>query len=125
MATDKKKRTALDELLPPPAAVSSVVTGAVRRARVKQAPTGKPPRKATGKNEGEAAATVPAVKHEVVKLMLYLPLPVADQLRGLHFEEQRGQAKKRKMHDYCLEAIDLLFKSRGLKSIEELTGKNR
>lgn len=119
MATDKKKRTALDELLPPPAAVSSVVTGAVRRARVKQAPTDKPPKK----NAVKTAATAPAVKHEIVKLMLYLPLPVADQLRGLHFEEQRGQAKKRKMHDYCLEAIDLLFKNRGLKPIEELTGK--
>lgn len=123
MATDKKKRTALDELLPPPAAVSSVVTGAVRRVRVGQSPTDKPPKRKVQKTAIEAAATAPAVKHEIVKLMLYLPLPVADQLRGLHFEEQRGQAKKRKMHDYCLEALDLLFKNRGLKSIEELTAK--
>ena len=123
MATDKKKRTALDELLPPPAAVSSVVTGAVRRARVKQAPTDKPPKRVTEKTATKTAVTTPKVKHEVVKLMLYLPLPVADQLRGLHFEEQRGQAKKRKMHDYCLEALDLLFRNRGLKSIEELTGR--
>ena len=64
-----------------------------------------------------------AQKHEVVKAMLYLPLSVVDQLRALHFEEQRGQMKKRKMNDYYLEAVDLLFKDRGLKSIAELSGK--
>ena len=54
---------------------------------------------------------------------LYLPLPVLDQLRDLFSEEQRGQVKRRRMHDYFLEGIDLLFKNRGLKSIEELTGR--
>ena len=55
--------------------------------------------------------------------MLYLPLPVYDQLQGLIYEEQRGQAKRRKTHDYLLDAIDLLFKKKGLKSIDDLTGR--
>lgn len=59
-------------------------------------------------------------KHEVVRHMLYLPLPVYDQLQSLIFEEQRGQTKRRKTHDYLLDAIDLLFKKKGLKSINDL-----
>jgi hypothetical protein len=63
-------------------------------------------------------------KPEIVRHMLYLPLPVYDQLQGLVFEEQRGQAKRRKTHDYLLDAIDLLFKKKGLKSISELVEKD-
>ena len=124
MATNKK-RTALDDLLPPPAAVSPVGIGVGRSGRVKASPTGKPQENVAEQavTDGLATKTVTVGKPEIVKLMLYLPLPVADQLRGLHFEEQRGQAKKRKMHDYCLEAIDLLFSDRGLKSIGELMDK--
>lgn len=59
-------------------------------------------------------------KHEVVRHMLYLPLPVYDQLQSLVFEEQRGQTKRRKTHDYLLDAIDLLFKKKGLKSIKDI-----
>lgn len=74
---------------------------------------------------GKASDSLPQTdKHEIVRHMLYLPLPVYDQLQGLIFEEQRGQAKRRKTHDYLLEAIDLLFKKKGLKSIAELTGKD-
>jgi len=62
-------------------------------------------------------------KHEVVRHMLYLPLPVYDQLQDLIFEEQRGQTRRRKTHDYLLDAIDLLFKEKGLKSIAKLTAK--
>ena len=64
-----------------------------------------------------------ADKHEIVRHMLYIPLPVYDQLQGLIFEEQRGQARRRKTHDYLLDAIDLLFKKKGLKSITELVKK--
>ena len=64
-------------------------------------------------------------KYEIVRHMLYLPVPVYDQLQGLIFEEQRGQSKRRKMHDYLLDAIDLLFKEKGIKSIGELTGENK
>jgi hypothetical protein len=82
--------------------------------------------KAKGKDSpGKAVDSLPQMeKHEIVRHMLYLPLPVYDQLQGLIFEEQRGQAKRRKTHDYLLDAIDLLFKKKGLKSIAELTGKD-
>ena len=62
-------------------------------------------------------------KLEIIRHMLYLPLPVYDQLQELIFEEQRGQKKRRKTHDYLLDAIDLLFKKKGLKSISELVDK--
>jgi hypothetical protein len=47
----------------------------------------------------------------------YLPEPVYEQLRVLAFEERR------KMHDLLMEGLDLVFKQRGLRSIEDLTGK--
>ncbi len=47
----------------------------------------------------------------------YLPEPVYEQLRVLAFEERR------KMHDLLMEGLDLVFKQRGLRSIEELTGR--
>lgn len=73
---------------------------------------------------GELTASIPKTdKHEIVRHMLYIPLPVYDQLQGLIFEEQRGQARRRKTHDYLLDAIDLLFKKKGLKSIDELVRK--
>ncbi len=62
-------------------------------------------------------------KHDTVRHMLYLPLPVYDQLQSLMFEEQRGQVKRRRLQEYLHESIDLLFKDRGLKSIADLTGK--
>jgi hypothetical protein len=111
-----RKRTSLDALISPAEADT--------------------PRRATGPAEGRSgkaraakkaavqdAAETREAKSEIVRQTLYLPLPVFDQLRDLFFEEQRGQVKRRRMHDYFLEGIDLLFKDRGLKSIEELTGR--
>jgi hypothetical protein len=46
---------------------------------------------------------------------LYLPEPVRRQLRSLAFHEEVKQ------HDLIIEAVDLLFKSRGAASISELT----
>jgi hypothetical protein len=69
----------------------------------------------------ERSADVRAKKAEIIRHMLYLPLPVYDQLQELIFEEQRGQTKRRKTHDYLLDAIDLLFERKGLRSITELT----
>lgn len=117
MAT-KRKRTSLDALISP--RETDVVQ------RVQAAPT----RKSRGtKVEKRPAvsdsdvAEVPTTKDEIVRQTLYLPLPVFDQLRDLFFEEQRGQVKRRRMHDYFLESIDLLFKERGLKSIADLIDK--
>lgn len=112
-----RKRTSLDALISPGDA------GAVRRAEVSPArKSGKA--KATKKQAASpASADAQATNDEIVRQTLYLPLPVLDQLRDLLFEEQRGQVKRRRMHDYFLEGVDLLFKSRGLKSIEELMGR--
>ena len=48
---------------------------------------------------------------------VYLEPAVRDQLLELAFTERK------KKHALMLEALDLLFKNRGLKSIKQLTGK--
>jgi hypothetical protein len=45
---------------------------------------------------------------------LYLSEPVRRQLRAIAYHEEVKQ------HDLLIEAVDLLFKSRGAKSIREL-----
>jgi hypothetical protein len=47
-----------------------------------------------------------------------LPPAVHDQLRELAFSERV------KMHTLIMEGLDAVFRARGLKSIEELTGKS-
>ncbi|NQY43995.1 MAG: hypothetical protein HRT87_11705 [Legionellales bacterium] len=47
----------------------------------------------------------------------YLPIDVYEQLRKLAFEERK------KMHDYLLEGLDLVFKDRGLLSIQDIRNK--
>jgi hypothetical protein len=46
---------------------------------------------------------------------VYLPPPVHRQLRALAYDEDK------KMHNYLMEGLDLVFRKRGLKSIAELT----
>jgi hypothetical protein len=46
----------------------------------------------------------------------YLPEAVYQQLRKLAYEEEA------KMHDYLMHGLDLVFKEKGLKAIDELTG---
>lgn len=112
-----RKRTSLDALISPadaggatrPAAPAAAKSGRARAAKKRAAP-----------RDVEESSSA---KDEIVRQTLYLPLPVFDQLRDLFFEEQRGQVKRRRMHDYFLEGIDLLFKNRGLKSVGELTGR--
>ena len=62
----------------------------------------------------KAASKRPSVKQQTA----YLPLPVYEQVRRLAFEENA------KMHDFLMEGLDHVFKSRGLPSIDELMGKN-
>lgn len=54
----------------------------------------------------------PGIKQQTA----YLPEAVHEQLRLLAFEERR------KMHSYIMEGLDLVFRTRGLPSIAELTG---
>ena len=118
-----KKRPTLDAFL-----TSSTDTGAgekpakLRRSAAKAAsPVDKPAKKVNVQPESQPAPK--DEKHDTVRHMLYLPLPVYDQLQSLMFEEQRGQVKRRRLQEYLHESIDLLFKDRGLKSIADLTGK--
>ena len=56
----------------------------------------------------------PGIKQQTA----YLKAPVYEQLRRLAFEERC------KMHDYIIEGLDLVFRSRGLPSIDELERNN-
>lgn len=92
-----KKRTSLDAILP----TSAERLNAASKAIVHQEHNAEPA-KADGRR--------PHVKQQA----LYLKHSVHRQLRVLAFEEEK------KMHDLCLEALDLLFANRGLPSIAEL-----
>jgi hypothetical protein len=116
----KRKRTSLDALISP------VNTNVAQRTQAVVVPARKSRKPKAEKKLAAVESEVVEVltsKDEIIRQTLYLPLPVFDQLRDLFFEEQRGRVKRRRMHDYFLEGINLLFKDRGLKSIEELTGK--
>ncbi|WP_336489207.1 ribbon-helix-helix domain-containing protein [Methylobacterium nigriterrae] len=54
------------------------------------------------------------LKQRARQMSVYLEPPVYDQLRDLAY------AERTKMHALMLEALDLLFKQRGAKSIEQL-----
>lgn len=55
------------------------------------------------------------LKQRARQMSVYLEPPVYDQLRELAF------AERTKMHAVMLEALDLLFKQRGIRSIEQIT----
>jgi hypothetical protein len=50
---------------------------------------------------------------------LYLSEPVRKQLRAIAYHEEVKQ------HDLLIEAVDMLFKSRGALSVNELTEKDK
>jgi len=54
---------------------------------------------------------------KIAKTTVYVPQAVYEQWRELAFTERK------KMHDYLIEGLDLVFKKRGLKSIKELTNE--
>lgn len=92
---------------------------------VREAPLAKKLSRPAGAEKNVSLVVAEPKKPEIIRHMLYLSLPVYDQLQELIFEEQRGQAKRRKTHDYLLDAIDLLFRKKGLKSISELNKKSK
>ncbi|KQQ13093.1 hypothetical protein ASF53_12915 [Methylobacterium sp. Leaf123] len=69
-----------------------------------------------------AASAAPAragtLKERAKQMSVYLEPPVYDQLRDLAY------AERTKMHALMLEALDLLFKQRGARSIEQVLGEN-
>ncbi len=119
MAT--KKRTGLDAL-GLDSSISSIDTGA------------KGKKNAAGSRRSAKAASPAAAKEiaspieksvketkiskdNIAKTTVYVPKVVFEQWRELAFTERK------KMHDYLLEGLNRVFADRGLKSIDELTGK--
>lgn len=109
-----KKRTGLDTIM-----ASATETGgnkpavSTRRAG-KAAPVAKVEVSASS-NE------LPKTGADRARHMVYIAPEVDQQLRDMLHEDNRGARQRKKMNDYYLEALDLLFKLRGLKSIAELT----
>jgi hypothetical protein len=122
MAATKKKRTGLDAL-GLSAGVSSIDTGA--KADKKAAGSR---RSAAHKIEPQASPIEKSPKEKKPKdnwrekdsirnTTVYVPEVVYEQWRLLAFTERK------KLNDYLLEGLDLVFKDRGLKSIADLMGK--
>ncbi len=63
----------------------------------------------------ETPRSAPTLKQRARQMSVYLEPPVYDQLRDL------AHAERTKMHGLMLEALDLLFKQRGARSITQLT----
>ena len=72
-----------------------------------------PPAPAAERPPNHGGGRRPGLKQQTA----YLPEPVYEQLRALAFEERR------KMHDLLMEGLDMVFKQRGLRSIEDLTSR--
>lgn len=80
--------------------------------------------------EGEArpvqhhTTAAPEVAHavpggpETVRYTAYLPKPVYRQLKELAFTHDR------KMHDFVLEGLDMVFGEHGVRSIRDLTAQD-
>ncbi|MDV2986790.1 UNVERIFIED_CONTAM: hypothetical protein Q9R58_20945 [Methylobacteriaceae bacterium AG10] len=64
------------------------------------------------------SARTGTLKERAKQMSVYLEPPVYDQLRDLAY------AERTKMHALMLEALDLLFKQRGARSIEQVLGEN-
>jgi hypothetical protein len=118
--TTKKKRTGLDAL-GISTGISSIDTDTTKQ------------KKASGSRRSAKAASPAAVKiaspieksvkeakkskDDIAKTTVYVPKVVFEQWRELAFTERK------KMHDYLIEGLERVFEDRGLKSIDELTGK--
>lgn len=85
-------------------AASSAPAKPQQTAEIVQLGTGGPPPRRTN-------ATL---KERARQMSVYLEPPVYDQLRDI------AHAERAKMHGLMLEALDLLFKQRGARSIEQL-----
>jgi hypothetical protein len=93
----KEKRTGLDQVLSSTSRLPAVETD--------DRPPRERPKVVSGKRPGIRQQTA------------YLPEAVYQQLRKLAYEEET------KMHDYLMHGLDLVFKEKGLKPIDELTGR--
>ena len=94
---------------PPKLSLASIVAQANPPARVRTAEIVQLDLPAAGPRP---SATL---KQRAKQMSVYLEPPVYDQLRDLAY------AERTKMHGLMLEALDLLFKQRGARSIEQIT----
>src|SRR3954468_10303789 len=107
------------DLIAGEAAVSEPVESPEQSAAAAAEPTGEivrltpnpiaPVARGRGKAAGQGT-----LKRRSVQQSLYLEPPVYEQLRELAFHERRA------MHTLVLEGLDLLFRKRGLKPLEQL-----
>jgi molybdopterin biosynthesis enzyme len=100
---------------PPKLSLASIVAASsppakpLQTAEIVQLDTGNPPPR-------RANATL---KERARQMSVYLEPPVYDQLRDI------AHAERAKMHGLMLEALDLLFKQRGARSIDQLNDPGR
>jgi hypothetical protein len=71
-----------------------------------------------GKQPASSEATPVPGAPETVRYTAYLPRPVYRQLKELAFTHDR------KMHEFVLEGLDLVFREHGLRSIHNLTAQD-
>lgn len=71
-----------------------------------------------GKQPALPEATPAPGAPETVRYTAYLPRPVYRQLKELAFTNDR------KMHEFVLEGLDLVFREHGLRSIHDLTAQD-
>lgn len=71
-----------------------------------------------GKQPALPEATPAPGAPETVRYTAYLPRPVYRQLKELAFTHDR------KMHEFVLEGLDLVFREHGLRSIHDLTAQD-
>lgn len=75
------------------------------------------PQEAAAATVASQAAPAPGGP-ETVRYTAYLPRPVYRQLKELAFTHDR------KMHEFVLEGLDLVFREHGLRSIHDLTAQD-
>lgn len=92
------------------ASLSALETGLAREATPPEGKMGESPQARPTPDK-----TADSPKKKKIQLPTYPPAPVHEQLRRLAFEERTS------INALTLEAWDLLFRQRGLKSIEALT----
>lgn len=105
---------------PPKPNLASIVAASASSARntgQKPAQTAQIVRFETGAPPPPRSGTT--LKSRARQMSVYLEPPVYDQLRDL------AHAERAKMHGLMLEALDLLFRQRGTRSIGQLTEEDR
>lgn len=99
----------------PPERLSSGRGGLRSAEIVALSSASKPEARQETRQEAEASRGGGTLKQRARQMSVYLEPPVYDQLRDL------AHAERTKMHGLMLEALDLLFKQRGSRSIAQLT----